>query len=199
MTKPVLWLGFIFFLFNSTILNAAPSKKFTFSFEGGVFSSEIEDRIWASNTFQSTTAITTGFFRMRPSFRLGKILDFDPALGFTVPWLSSYDGAQKILPIQWNLDIGFNFTSWLKLRTGVGGYHSFYFGGGDAVVLNNGNSTATYYTGGDITLTTNFTAQVGLAITMFHWLGLNFDLYGLSLLSPTRRSFNGTVTLGINL
>lgn len=153
----------------------------------------------ASAQYDGEVSSLSGFVRVRPAISLGKRFFFEPSLGFVVPWRTNVDGSTKVFPVQIDLDLSVPVLSFLALRLGPGIYSQIIYGSGGVVSLNNGDSVSNFYAPDGTSLSFTFTTQVGIELLLSQVVSINFDLYALDFMSQSRRTFQGSATLGIKL
>ena len=166
--------------------------------EPGAYVTQIGERLDAASGKEGTVSTLSGFVRLRTSASLGKNWFFDPALGTMLPWRSGVDGSVKTFMTHLNLDLAKQWR-WFKVRMGPGIFWQWMRSSEEAVSLNNGTGTSTFYTPGRSESVFLVTANAGLSFRLSPRIFLNTDVYVLQVFSSARRGFNGTITLGWRL
>lgn len=165
----------------------------------GAYGTNLEQRFSVAKEYQSQVSAISAFFRIRPRLHLGKGIFFEPALGFLVPWRSGADGNTKTFTGHLDLAVHFPLFSFLGIRLGPGLQSVATVSSGEAVTLNNGTSTSTFYTPGRFSNSLLLTVQGGLVINFSQRICLMLETYVPEVANRARRRFHGVATLGYTL
>jgi hypothetical protein len=175
------------------------SKKTSVSIDAGLYAGNLTQWISAPSGMGSEVLSLGGFLRVRPGFHLAKRWRFEPSLGIVLPWRRGADGSNEVFTFQFDLDLAFAATRSVNLRFGPGVFSELLISSGGPVELNNGTSSSTFYTPSEVLLTSLISIQTGFEYRIASRLSFNVDLVFVDLLSSSRRSINGLVTLGVRL
>jgi hypothetical protein len=178
---------------------AFSSRRPAYSLDVGLYAGNLTQWISAPSGLGGEVLSLGGFLRFRPGFHLAKRWRLEPSLGIVIPWRRGADGSTEVFTFQWDLDLAFAMTRMLRLRVGPGISSQLLISSGGPVQLNNGTSTSTFYTPSQILLTALVSIQTGLEFQFASRWSTNFDLIFVDLLSSSRRTINGLVTLGVRL
>jgi len=183
-------------LFAQAATNAGGSF---FAIDGGAYVDNIGQRLEAPTGYAQQVSRFSGFLRFRPGVHLGNRFYLEPSLGLLLPWRTGNDGGSKIFTFQTSLDFGIPLASFLEFRVGPGLHSLLFLSSAQAIELNNGTSTSTFYQPGAVSLAFNLTAQAGFSIYFTRSVCLNLDGYVLAVASRSRRTFNAAASLGVHL
>jgi hypothetical protein len=182
-----------------SVLALAESPKKSLYVDTGAYLNHLVQRLEAPSGFESKVSSISGYFRLRGVLPVGKKWEWEPSLGTLIPWKSGVDGKEKKFTTHLDLTFSYPLTRWLRFRLGPGVQWLFSFSDGGEVVLNNGNSTSTFYTPAYASHSFTLTAQSGLSFILGSRVSLNLEMYGTGLLNRLRRNFDVVATLGWRL
>lgn len=165
----------------------------------GAYVSNLTTRVHTSVTHQSKVSQITGFLRFRQGISLSQYFLFEPSLSTVVPWFSGSDGNAKTFTFHLGLNLKYGLFRFVHLRAGPGIQSDWIVSSGQAVTLNNGTSTSTFFMPGGIQTIFLATVHGGLEISLSRRVSLSVDTIIQSIANPSRRRVQASLGLGILL
>lgn len=181
----------------SSELSAAGASFF--ALDAGPYVTQVDRRLAAVPGYAGRVSTLAAFLRARRGVSLSTSWNWEPSLGMLLPWRSGADGFAKTFMIQASLPIGYSPWSWLHFRAGPGVLWRLTLTNSEAVSLNNGNGTSTFYIPGGSKSVVLLTVDAGLELRVSQTVSLNFDVWVSEIANTQRRTFNAAMTLGFYL
>ena len=188
-----IWAGCLF------VASSELQAKTSYSLDLGAYGDNLQQRLSAAPNYASEVSTIAGFARIRPMMPLTSSINFEPSLGFLVPWRSGHDGFAKTITSILGIDLGWALTSWFKLRVGSALQWNLIWGQGSSVTLNNGTGTATFYSPEGMSNGFLFLVEAGIEFHVTSSVSLGAELYVSRLMNAEQRRFLGAAYLGIYL
>jgi hypothetical protein len=167
--------------------------------DAGFYAQNLYDRVTVAEADKSLVSHFAALLRVRRGFHLGKSFFFEPALSTVLPWYSGVDGSVKTFTFHTDLVFLVPIFSFLRLRAGPGIEWAVTVSSAQAIELNNGTGTSTFYTPGGIRAALTATVRGGLEIKFSRRFSLGADLFVQSAASDARRTIQAAATFGVYL
>lgn len=177
----------------------SPPDSAFFAIDLGGYVPHLDEQLGSPNALQDLKTNVLAYLRARLGIPLSGELFLEPSLGSLLPWKVSADGTTKIFQFTLELDFSYPLFSFLRFRTGPGVFSWVYLPGADSVTLNNGTSTATFYTPDRFAATLQFQVGAGLELVFSRVLSLFLEGFIIDPVSAPLRQLNASVVLGIHL
>ena len=174
-------------------------KSIFLNIDAGATLSNINSYYSVTSGNRSNVAGVTGFFRVRPGFRLLRGFTAEPSLGWVFPWRTGEDGSVNIYTTQLSADFAYRFLSWMKVRIGPGLQWELISSQGQTVTLNNGGGTSDFYLADSSTSAFTLTANLSFEFLIVGGFSLGTDFYVLAPLDSESRDYKIALMAGYQL
>lgn len=166
------------------------------SLDLGAYGVHVDLKMNARTGEKSTVGAVLGMARLRGGINLGKNFFIEPSVTGLIPWRSGNDGNTKIFTFQGEFNLSYFLFSFLKVKAGPGLYVLWLISSASTVSLNNGTSTSNFYLPGRQVVSFQHSVNGGFEFRLSKRFSLNLDTYVLNIGNKTKRSFNGSVSIG---
>lgn len=187
------WVGCLFVVPSETYASSA------FSLDLGLFGDNLQQRLSAPAGYTTQVSSLSGWVRARPVFFLTRSITWEPSAAILVPWRSGNDGFAKTVTSFFAFDFGIPLVSWVRLRAGTALQWVLIWGQGNAVDLNNGTGTTTFYTPAGTSNGFSLLAEAGLEFKLAMNVSLGVEIWVSQIANASRRRFMGAAYLGVML
>ncbi len=170
-----------------------------FALDLGVYADNLSQRISAPGGFTSQVSTMTGLLRARPIVEVAKGVSFEPGVAVLVPWRNGANGFSKTITSFYTFDFGWNLFSRLNWRFGTGLQWDATLTQPQAVDLNNGTGTSTFFIPGGSSHSFQLLVETGLEFSITKSISFGAEAWISEVASNQRRRFAASLFLGVYL